>query len=952
MSPRLRLFAAALLATLALPAAAQPVSPLYDALRDAGASTTDATGLSAAMRAAANQTEDALLRASNAGAGDQVGYSVSLSGDRALVGAPFEDGPTDTAADAGAAYVFEFQNGVWTQTAVLRASNSQANDQFGYSVSLSGDRALVGAPFEDGPTDTAADAGAAYVFDFAGGMWTEAPIMRASNADPNDQFGWSVSLDGDRALVGAHLEDGTAPTTGNAGAAYVFEFAGGVWTQASILRASNLTGSDEFGYAVSLSGDRALVGAIKGNGEQNESGTAYIFERTVSGNPSTITWDQTALLRSIGGTVPDQFGYAVSLSGDRAFVGAPLYDGPANNTNDAGAAYVFERTVSGGNPATVTWPQTAQINSPNPGTAKRFAFSVSLSGDRALIGASQDAGPLPGVATSGTAYVFDLVGGTWTPTSTLRASNAGVGDGLGVSVSLSDNLFLVGAPFEDGPTNTASNAGAAYVFGTPTTVTQSGLYNPSSPSNGGDGYRLLGAPVRDYNVTELAGLNLVQGILAGTDPVAFPAQYPTAPGPNLYTVYNGNGTYTKPDADDVLVPGRGFFWRLYDLNITANPDPNGLYGGGTSTSYELTGFTLSASGTVFTSDVKIAFADNVGTGRDNFQMLANPFSRPLAVSGISATGGTIQGTDVVQAYNPNGRTYVPRFAGDRLAVWQGVFAELVPTAPGGAVTVTYAYASTDTNAPPTFYGKGAETGEAQPSVRFALTGALASGVAVADEAAVVRFLDGADAGWDAFDASKLTPPVAGYALLAPTTLRDGTPTRLAVDSRAPSAATTVPLAFSATDAGVFTLSWTADLPDGWTATLTDTQTGQTLDLATATEMAFTADTAQDWAERFSLAVRPAGATAGETGPAVTSLSAPFPNPATQRTALMLSLASPQHVRASVVDALGREVLVVLDGEASGAVRLDVDAARLAPGVYIVRVQGTSFAETRRLTVVR
>ena len=490
------------------------------------------------------------------------------------------------------------------------------------------------------------------------------------------------------------------------------------------------------------------------------------------------------------------------------------------------------------------------------------------------------------------------------------------------------------------------SGGRVSAFSTnPTAV--AGLYNPSSAQGDGRGYRLLGAPVPSYTVTNLAGLNLVQGIAAGANATTHPAQYANA-GANLYTAYNGNGTYTKPTADAVLTPGRGFFWQLYDRTIPASSG----FGGGTSASRELTGFILQADGTPLTANVQTAFTDNVGAGTDNFQMLANPFARPLAVTGITVSGGTIQGGDVFQAFNPNGGTYQLLMGAARLSVWQGVFAELVPSAAGGAVTVTYSYASTDTNAPPTFYGKdAAATGG--PSVRFALAGTLADGTAVADEAAVVRLGAAGQAGWDALDASKLTPPTLAFALVAPVALRDGLATRLAVDTRAADAAASVPLAVTATAGGTFTLAWTAALPDGWSATLRDAATGQTVDMAADSSLAFTLDAGQDWATRFTLDLAPRGATAGEDNDAsVFALSAPRPNPTAGRAELTLTLDRAQPVRATLVDALGREVAVLHDGEASGVLTLAVDGGALAPGVYVVRVAGAAHTLARRITVTR
>ncbi|OZC02403.1 Ig-like domain-containing protein [Rubricoccus marinus] len=357
-----------------------------------------ADAVEAAVDKMADQNEDQILRASNGGAGDFFGFSVSLSGGRALVGALGEDGPTGGTRSSGAAYVFDFDGTSWAETAILRASNAEVDDQFGRSVSLSGDRALVGAPGEDGPTGGTRSSGAAYVFDFDGTSWAETAILRASNGGAGDFFGFSVSLSGGRALVGALGEDGPTGGTRSSGAAYVFDFDGTSWAETAVLRANDAEVDDQFGSSVSLSGDRALVGAPGERGASNgTSGSvaAYVFE--LSGG----AWAETAVLRANDAEVGDIFRVAVSLSGDRALVSAYLLDFPENYENASGAAYVFE--LSGG-----AWAETAVLRANDAGAGDFFGSSVSLSGGRALVGAPGEAGPKDGMTFSGAAYDFEV----------------------------------------------------------------------------------------------------------------------------------------------------------------------------------------------------------------------------------------------------------------------------------------------------------------------------------------------------------------------------------------------------------------------------------------------------------------------------------------------------------------------------------------------------------------
>ncbi len=340
-------------------------------------------------------TQEAKLTASDKAVDDQFGYSVSISGDRALVGAPLSD-PGGT-SNTGAAYVFtRASDGTWTQEAKLTASDKAALDNFGGFVSVSGDRALVGALGSD-PGGTSS-AGAAYVFTRASnGTWTEETKLTASDKAASDNFGVSVSLSGDRALVGARRSDPGG--TSNAGAAYVFTRASnGTWTEEAKLTASDKFASDNFGISVSLSGDRALVGANTSNsGPDADTGSAYVFTRASNG-----TWTQEAKLMANDKAADDNFGYSVSLSGDRALVGAPLSD--PGGLSLAGAAYVFTRASNG------TWTQEVKLTASDKAAGDHFGWPVSLSGVRALVGARlSDPG---GTTDAGSSYVYTVSYGT------------------------------------------------------------------------------------------------------------------------------------------------------------------------------------------------------------------------------------------------------------------------------------------------------------------------------------------------------------------------------------------------------------------------------------------------------------------------------------------------------------------------------------------------------------
>jgi hypothetical protein len=253
------------------------------------------------------------LTASDGGSEDYFGGSVSMSGGYALVGAPKED---SKGYDAGAAYVYKRgSDGSWSEVQKLTAFNGESGDRFGSSVSLSGGYALVGAPWED---SKGVRAGAAYVYKRGSdGNWSEVQKLTTSNRG-GGEFGISVSLSGDYALVGAIDEDSEGFSVLRVGAAYVYKRGSdGNWSEVQKLTASNGESGDHFGSSVSLSGDYALVGVSHEDSEGINSGAAYVYRRG-----SESIWSEVQKITASNGSSFDEFGHSVSLSGDYALVGA------------------------------------------------------------------------------------------------------------------------------------------------------------------------------------------------------------------------------------------------------------------------------------------------------------------------------------------------------------------------------------------------------------------------------------------------------------------------------------------------------------------------------------------------------------------------------------------------------------------------------------------------------
>jgi hypothetical protein len=196
---------------------------------------------------------------------------VSISGDTAIVGAQNED---EKGTNSGSAYIFERVGGSWSEKIKLTASDGVDFDSFGFSVSISGDAAIVGAYRED---EKGLDSGSAYIFERIGGSWSEVMKLTASDGGDGDYFGYSVSISGDRAIVGAYFDDEKGS---DAGSAYIFERVGGSWSELTKLTASNADLYDWFGGSVSISGDTSIVGAEYGAGQVSNSGSAYVFSCT------------------------------------------------------------------------------------------------------------------------------------------------------------------------------------------------------------------------------------------------------------------------------------------------------------------------------------------------------------------------------------------------------------------------------------------------------------------------------------------------------------------------------------------------------------------------------------------------------------------------------------------------------------------------------------------------
>ncbi len=477
--------------------------------------------------------QETKLTASDGAVGDSFGYSVSLSGNRALVGAYKDD---DNGIKSGSAYIYDYDGMNWSQSAKLTPSDGAVDDWFGLSVSLSSDRVLVGAPFDD---DNGISSGSAYVFDYDGMSWSQSAKLLAGDGEATDYFGYSVSLSGNRVLVGAYGDDDNGSSIGSA---YVYDFDGMNWNQSSKLTAGDGAATDWFGYSVSLSDDRALVGAYLDDDNGTDSGSAYVYDY------DGMSWSQSAKLVAGDGATNDSFGYSVSLSGDRALVGARWDD---DNGSDSGSAYVFDYDG-------MSWSQSTKLTANDGAPYDYYGWSVILSDDRALVGAIYDD---DNGGNSGSAYIYDYDGVNWNQSNKLSASDGEAQDQFGRSVSLSSNRVFVGAPFND---DNGSSSGSAYIFNLiseyDVNVTVNGLAagNSVDVSNGG-----VTNAVSDVTNTTSFTLDDGSAYAVTTTNATTPNQTCSVTGGT-----NGDGSGTLNGADVAITIT--CVTNTYDLNVTVN----------------------------------------------------------------------------------------------------------------------------------------------------------------------------------------------------------------------------------------------------------------------------------------------------------------------------------------------------------------------------------------------
>ncbi len=548
-----------------------------------------------------------VITAADGGADEYFGTSVAVSGNTAVIAAPYDN--IGANQSQGAVYVYVRSGGTWSLQQKLTAGDGAAQDWFGYAVALSGDTLVAGA-FQD-TIGTHSQQGSAYVFVRTGAVWSQLQKLTVQLGATGDHFGAAVAMSGETMVIGTNKPNGGTP-----GVAYVYVRSGATWVAQALLTAADVTGFDRFGTAVALSGNTALVGATADTiGLNAQQGSVYVFVR------NGALWSQQAKLTALDGAPNDFFGNAVALSGETAVIGA-VNDTVGANTQQ-GSAYVFARNGA-------AWSQQQKLTPADGAANDIFGCAVAVSGEAIVVGAYGG-----GNTNEGSAYLFVRNGAAWEQRQQLSALNGSANDFFGFAVALSGDTVVLGASNSTVSGNLSQ--GKAYVFAgagcpaltvNPATLAQGTVgtsYNQSITASGGL------APY-DFTVSLGAlppGLTLsASGLLSGT---------PTTAGTFAFTITAtaatlcaGSRAYTLVIAG--LCPAITVNPATVPAGTTGQPYSQTFTASGGTPGYSFTisagavpnGLTLAANGVLagtptlagaFNFTVNVTDANNCGGGR-------------------------------------------------------------------------------------------------------------------------------------------------------------------------------------------------------------------------------------------------------------------------------------------------------------------------------------------------
>ncbi len=381
---------------------------------------------------------------SNHASATSFGSAVDISFDKAIVGANLND------RDQSVIYIFQKENNLWKQVTEISLGNSNFFDQSSISAAIDNSTAVVGLPWNDTNGKTAQ--GIVYVFEEKG-SWQQVARLIPNDGQAEDLFGSSVAISGNTIIVGSQrskTDSGIAK-----GAAYVFTKEGNNWQQKAKLQASTGKAFDDFGNAVAIDDDIAVV-AAKGNEVNGETarGSVYVYKRQGG------SWGLAKTLIAQDGKSGDRFGSAVAIDGETIVVGAESYT--YGNQVSQGAVYVFKAQDNW--LGTSNWEQDAKLIAKDGEGGDHFGSSVDINGNKIVIGAYLDNIDSNGYL-QGSTYIFEEILGVWEQLDKLTAEDGTRGDNFGNSVSISSEAIVIGAHLAD--VNGEINQGTVYAFTAP-----------------------------------------------------------------------------------------------------------------------------------------------------------------------------------------------------------------------------------------------------------------------------------------------------------------------------------------------------------------------------------------------------------------------------------------------------------------------------------------------------
>ncbi len=367
------------------------------------------------------------------------GYAVAISegGDFLVVGAP----ATLLDSQPGAVYVLKRLDGsTWTEDTKFSGSDVTGGSKLGYSLDISTDEFIVGAPEDDNGVK---DSGSAYIFKHVSNEWIEVLELTASDIAKEDKFGTAVAIDGDYAVVTAPYNDDKGE---NAGAVYVFKRNGKTWAEQVKLTASDGSTGDLLGGSIALDGNTFVVGAKEKAASADKQGVAYVFKR------SGDTWTEEMKLTSSDGAENDNFGASVAIEGNTIVVSATGYFifGFEHFGNPVGKTYVFERSGS-------IWEEKELLEPIDAEDDAKFGSDVAIYENYLLVGARSE----------GTAFLFKLSGDTWVEDLKIFPKGNFMAD-FGSTLALSQDYAVIGSPLQNVGQSCSlllcERAGAIYIY--------------------------------------------------------------------------------------------------------------------------------------------------------------------------------------------------------------------------------------------------------------------------------------------------------------------------------------------------------------------------------------------------------------------------------------------------------------------------------------------------------